>query len=210
MVQTSFFSFASTFIILALSTFTPVEARFGQEGKGNTINGIVQSTGCTQKFTLSGQAIVPLLAAPNPCQKLELADRIIALGTTDASCSAADKEKLLDAAMELVAAEKNFNEFSGNSDSVCLTAGLPKTPELQGILQFVDPRGPTQNNKGGAEATAAAAFNAKAKQILDAAKAAKKGPGSNGASMAQLLVVSVLFLFFLSVCVVLCSDCLQH
>jgi hypothetical protein len=192
MVQTSILSL-TTFILFSLTTLqiSTVEARIGVHVKSDPIDRLVQTTKCFKKFTLAGHFVGPLLGGSNPCQKLEVADKVIELGATDPTCTAEDKDKLLNAAMDFVAAEKNFGEFGLNADSVCLKAGLPKSPELQGILQFVDPRNePQRRNFGGPEQVAAEALNAKVQQILDAAKANKRGPGSNGASMAQLLVVS--------------------
>lgn len=72
-----------------------------------------------------------LLAAANPCAKLQLADKIIAeLGTGDDAIAAAKA---------VVAAEQNFNPFVVNVPSICSDPTLPTTAILRGIVPLVDP-----------------------------------------------------------------------
>ncbi|KAJ1553867.1 hypothetical protein HK096_006056 [Nowakowskiella sp. JEL0078] len=180
----------TTLSAVALSVFqlalaAPLEPRrFGQEqavSLGSKISAV--SSGCPSNgdgsLGFSGSEIKFLLAAADPCGKLTLADQV------------ALQRKLIQLiiaiAMQLVAAEKNFNPFATLLDSVCLKAGLPASIELQGILQKVDPRTTAPNNNDAALQTRAAVLNAKAESVLTAAQATGKGPGSGGKSMAQLL-----------------------
>jgi hypothetical protein len=72
-----------------------------------------------------------LLAAANPCAKLQLADKIIAeLGTGEDSITAAKG---------VVSAEQNFNPFVVNVPSICSDPILPTTAVLRGIVPLVDP-----------------------------------------------------------------------
>jgi hypothetical protein len=116
---------------------------------------------------------------------------------TTANCGEADKRKVFEAAVLLVSAEKNFNQFAGNKDSVCNDKNLPATASLKGLIQKVDPRVPGNNvpNAGGPEQAAAAIVNARAEQVKTATLAAGTAPGNNGKSMAELLAVSFLLLF---------------
>ncbi|KAJ1545847.1 hypothetical protein HK096_005897 [Nowakowskiella sp. JEL0078] len=176
--------------VLQLTSAAPLEARrFGQEqevGLGGKISAV--SSGCPSNgdgsLGFSGSEIKFLLAAADPCGKLTLADQVV---TTAKTCPTGPKEKIIAIAMELVAAEKNFNPFVTLLDSVCLTPGLPASVELQGILQKVDPRTTAPNNNDAALQSRAAALNAKAESVLAAAQASGKGPGSGGKSLAQLL-----------------------
>ncbi|KAJ1568831.1 hypothetical protein HK096_005155 [Nowakowskiella sp. JEL0078] len=186
-------SILSALAILQLASSAPLEARrFGQEqnvGLGAKISAV--SSGCPSNgdgsLGFSGSEIKFLLAAADPCGKLTLADQVVAKAKT---CPTGPKEKIISIAMELVAAEKNFNPFNTLLDSVCLTSNLPASVELQGILQKVDPRTTAPNNNDAALQKRAAALNAKAASVLAAAKAAGKGPGSGGKSMADLLAAN--------------------
>jgi hypothetical protein len=81
--------------------------------------------------TLAGSAISTLLAAANPCAKLQKADEIIAqLGTGADSVAAA---------IGLVAAEQNFNPFVVSIPSICSDPSLPATEILRGIVPLIDP-----------------------------------------------------------------------
>jgi len=108
------------------------EARFGQEG---LIQNLVQGLGAFgnpgQAGTLAGQTPGVLLAGANSCAKLQLADQIVAqLG---------DDQAVLDAAIALVAAEKNTNPFANIIPNICNDASLPATAALRGIVPLVDP-----------------------------------------------------------------------
>ncbi|KAJ3101613.1 hypothetical protein HDU97_001226 [Phlyctochytrium planicorne] len=171
-------------ILFAATVFTSVHARFAQEQLAK-LGEKIQAAGCggvASKF--SGQEISTLLAAADPCNKLTTADAVVAAVKADAACT--NKAKAIEAAMDLVVAEKNFNPFNGDKDSICTKAGLPASPELAGLLQLVDPRTVAPNNKDAALAAKAAAFNAKVASTLAAAKAAGKGPGSGGKSLADV------------------------
>lgn len=81
--------------------------------------------------TLAGSAISTLLAAANPCAKLQKADEIVAqLGNGSDSISAA---------IGLVAAEQNFNPFVVDIPSICSDPALPTTLVLRGVVPLVDP-----------------------------------------------------------------------
>ncbi|KAI8845552.1 hypothetical protein BC829DRAFT_348046, partial [Chytridium lagenaria] len=87
----------------------------------------------------SGQEIALLLAGASPCAKLEMADDLIVRAKASCGADTDAIEQAIDAAVDLVAAERNFNPFAGNLDTVCTTPGLPAQAELKGILQKVDP-----------------------------------------------------------------------
>ncbi|KAJ3178842.1 hypothetical protein HDU85_005035 [Gaertneriomyces sp. JEL0708] len=166
--------------------------RFGEEqkvGLGAKIS--AASQGCTGNgdaaLGFGGQEISTLLGAADPCGKLTLADAVVAKAKADCPPDAA--KKLIEAAMDLVHAEKNFNPFAGNEDSICLNPALPASPELRGIIQLVDPRTAPPNNNDAALAAAAAELNQKAAASLAAAKAAGTGPEFAG-SMADLIVAN--------------------
>ncbi|GKT92166.1 hypothetical protein Ct61P_10016 [Colletotrichum tofieldiae] len=80
--------------------------------------------------TLAGGIPSTLLGAADPCAKLELADKIAALG---------DGADVLDAAKGLVAAEQNFNPFATSVPNICGDASLPATEALRGIVPLIDP-----------------------------------------------------------------------
>ncbi|RKO88474.1 hypothetical protein BDK51DRAFT_39533 [Blyttiomyces helicus] len=168
--------------------------RFGQEQAVQLQSKLTAAIPHCQGFSsaagqIGGESIGTLLAAADPCNKLRTADAAVAAAKA-ASCDAQGLQIVLDAAMDLVHGEKNFNPFVTNLDGVCLDASLPVTPELRGIPPLVDPRISPQAFSiavpAGAQA-AAAKVNAATNQILAAAKAAGKGPGSS-VSVAQQLV----------------------
>ncbi|KAJ3111792.1 hypothetical protein HDU96_005340 [Phlyctochytrium bullatum] len=178
-----------TFLVLTASALlASVSARFGQE-QAVGLGGKVSASGCFRNGDptagFGGQEIQNLLAASNPCNKLSQADALVAAAQQACPGTAAFNQ-VLQAAMDLVAAERNFNPFAGNLDSVCADPSLPATPALRGIIQLVDPRTQAPNNNDPALAAAAAKVNAQAKQVLNAARKALKGPGASG-SMADLL-----------------------
>ncbi|KAJ9150286.1 hypothetical protein NKR23_g3698 [Pleurostoma richardsiae] len=113
---------------------TAVQARFGQE-QGNgaiaAISALSDLGQSGQAATLAGGSIQFLLAAANPCGKLQQADQIIAeLGTSD---------RAIAAARGLVAAEQNFNPFVVSIPSICSDTSLPATAELRGVVPLIDP-----------------------------------------------------------------------
>ncbi|CAK7242968.1 MAG: hypothetical protein STHCBS139747_004473 [Sporothrix thermara] len=111
-----------------------VSARFGQEqGNGaiTAINNLGDLGQPGQAATLAGGSIQFLLAAANPCGKLQQADQIIAeLGTSDAAVAAA---------RGLVAAEQNFNPFVVSIPSICSDPTLPVSEQLRGVVPLIDP-----------------------------------------------------------------------
>ncbi|RKO93316.1 hypothetical protein BDK51DRAFT_50011 [Blyttiomyces helicus] len=180
----------------ALADVGPVlfRRRFGQEQAVQLQTKLNSAIPHCQGFAASagvigGGSIGTLLAAADPCNKLKSADAAVAAAKA-ASCDAEGTKIVLEAAMDLVHGEKNFNPFVTNLDGVCLDASLPVTPELRGIPPLVDPRTTTPAGAitppAGAQAAAANA-NAATTAILNAAKAAGKGPGST-VSVAQQLV----------------------
>lgn len=108
------------------------EARFGQEQSvANIISSLSNFGNPGVAPTLAGATPGVLLAGANACDKLALADRVVAeLGNNKA---------VIDAAKKLVAAEKNFNPFAVSIPSICSDPALPATKELRGIVPLVDP-----------------------------------------------------------------------
>lgn len=108
------------------------EARFGQEQIPiAAIQAVTSGGGPGVAATLAGSAISTLLAAANPCAKLQKADEIVAqLGTGDDSIAAAKG---------LVAAEQNFNPFNVDIPSICSDPTLPTTAALRGVVPLIDP-----------------------------------------------------------------------
>ncbi|PMD31575.1 hypothetical protein L207DRAFT_572774 [Hyaloscypha variabilis F] len=105
------------------------EARFGQEQI--PIPAIASAPGGTsgEAQTLAGQSISTLLGAANPCAKLTQADLILSeLGSG-----------ALEAAIGLVAAEQNFNNFVVDIPSICNDPTLPTSLPLRGITPLIDP-----------------------------------------------------------------------
>ncbi|KAJ3095554.1 hypothetical protein HDU97_006812 [Phlyctochytrium planicorne] len=137
----------------------------------------LQEAGCGNLAAVFGNKEIPTLQAEaDPCDKIRLADSILAAAAK--ACPKSDAfDQVVDAAMDLTTAEKDFAPFIDGFDSVCLDKALPANPILQGLLQFVDPQD---------EDRATGIFIDKAQAVLDKAKAAKKGPGNGGKSMAQL------------------------
>ncbi|KAJ3111796.1 hypothetical protein HDU96_005344 [Phlyctochytrium bullatum] len=185
--------FTAIILFAASALFASVDARFGQE-QAVGLGAKLSASGCFRNGNptggFGGQEIQNLLAASDPCAKLRQADEVVA--AAQAACpGTAAFNQVVAAAMDLVVAERNFNPFAGNKDSVCTQANLPASAELQGLLQLVDPRTSDPNNKDPALAAAAASVNARSNQILDAAKAANTGPGNpQGLSMAELLAAN--------------------
>ncbi|RKF79099.1 hypothetical protein GcC1_049033, partial [Golovinomyces cichoracearum] len=138
----------TSFIVLILTTLA--EARFGQENGNGAIEKITALGDLGQPgqaATLAGGSIGLLLAAANPCKKLERADEIVeALG---------DSERVIEAARGLAAAEINFNPFATSVPSICAEPSLPKTEALRGVAPLIDPAvvGSETENKNSAEST---------------------------------------------------------
>ncbi|PGH19681.1 hypothetical protein AJ80_03836 [Polytolypa hystricis UAMH7299] len=137
---------------------------FGQEQ--NPIGAItdVQGGEPGAAATIGGAAISDLLGGANPCDKLTRADQILAeLG---------NGQDAIDAAIGLVAAEKNTNPFvNGNVPTVCGDPTLPQNAILRGITPLIDP-----------DATNAAVANALSAQTLGSPL------NADGLSVADLLV----------------------
>ena len=98
--------------------------RFGQE---NAVQNIIQALGGGAASTLAGQSISTLLAGSSACDKLSLADQVLALPGVDAVAALA-------AAKALVAAEKNFNPFAVSIPTICDNPALPASIQLRGIV----------------------------------------------------------------------------
>ncbi|KAK8075859.1 hypothetical protein PG997_010522 [Apiospora hydei] len=118
---------AALAILLAVA-----EARFGQEGAvQNAIQSLSSFGEPGQAGTFAGQTPGVLLAAADPCAKLELADKIVT--------SLGNDPEVLKGAAQLVQAEQNFNPFNVKVPNICDDASLPATAELRGIIPLVDP-----------------------------------------------------------------------
>ncbi|KAJ3199946.1 hypothetical protein HDU67_002398 [Dinochytrium kinnereticum] len=183
-------------LVTALQATLFVEARFQDQGRtvqlGRKIAAAVQAGNCINSGDASlgfgGREIGLLNGGGNACGKLELADRVVAAAKKSCAGSETSRRLIIEAAMDLVAAEKNFNPFTSNKDQVCLEEGFPASEELKGIIQFVDPRTSGPNNRDAAVNARASALNQKAADILAAAKAAGNGPGNpDNLTMAELL-----------------------
>lgn len=108
------------------------EARFGQEQVPIAAISALSNFGSSgQAATLAGQSISFLLAAANPCGKLQQADLIVQTLGTD--------PQVIAAARGLAGAEQNFNPFVVSVPSICSDASLPATAELRGVVPLVDP-----------------------------------------------------------------------
>ncbi|CZR55797.1 related to circumsporozoite protein precursor [Phialocephala subalpina] len=118
---------------LLLSALAAIaEARFGQEQVPIPAISALSNFGSSgQAATLAGQSISFLLAAANPCGKLQQADLIVQTLGTD--------PQVIAAARGLAGAEQNFNPFVVSVPSICSDASLPATAELRGVVPLVDP-----------------------------------------------------------------------
>ncbi|KAI5782382.1 hypothetical protein DFH27DRAFT_519285 [Peziza echinospora] len=148
-----------SFVLLALLPAL-AHARFGQE---NAVQNIIQALGGGAASTLAGQSISTLLAGSSACDKLSLADQVLALTGVDAVAALA-------AAKALVAAEKNFNPFAVSIPTICDNPALPASIQLRGIVPKIDPA-----------VDGAAAINALSATTLNAPL------NANGRSVADLL-----------------------
>lgn len=121
---------SKAFVITAL--LATAQARFGQEGSVQSIISALGNFGNPGEApTLAGATPGVLLAGANACDKLTLADKIVATLGND--------PQVIAAAAQLVAAEKNFNPFVVSVPAICSDVNLPATPELRGIVPLVDP-----------------------------------------------------------------------
>ncbi|KAK8121667.1 hypothetical protein PG984_010337 [Apiospora sp. TS-2023a] len=169
---------AALAILLAVA-----EARFGQEGAvQNAIQGLSSFGQPGSAGSLAGQTPSVLLAAADPCAKLELADKIVTTLGND--------PEVIKGAKELVAAEQNFNPFNVKVPNICADASLPATAELRGIVSKVDPAvdGAAQANQD-ATKSLTTPFDASGKSVADIMKAngftnfaAKGGAAAGGAA----------------------------
>ncbi|XXH05409.1 hypothetical protein Hte_011835 [Hypoxylon texense] len=108
------------------------EARFSQEQiPVSAVTALSNFGNPGEAATLGGAVPGVLLAAADPCAKLELADKIVSTLGNDA--------QVIAAAQNLVAAEQNFNPFAVSVPNICGDATLPATEELRGIVPLVDP-----------------------------------------------------------------------
>ncbi|KAI8895865.1 hypothetical protein BC833DRAFT_507365, partial [Globomyces pollinis-pini] len=123
--------------------------------------------------SLGGQVPSTLLGGADPCEKLRLADTVVAAKPGDAA--------VLQAARELINAEANFNNFQQAGPKFCNDPTLPVTPELRGVLAVVSDEGVQQKFGANGGATA--------QQINDIAKASVTTPlAADGKSVGQLFI----------------------
>ncbi|KAI8843142.1 hypothetical protein BC829DRAFT_297170 [Chytridium lagenaria] len=182
---------AST-LLFSLNLPSSVNARFGQEREAN-LGPKVEASGCRKSpgdkaLGFGGQEIAKLLAGAGACDKVKMADDLLAAARTECENDAPAFANVVAAAMDLLGAEKNFNPFNGNLDAICTDATLPVNEVLRGIIPKVDPRQADPNNGDQALSGRAQALNTRATAILAAAKAAGKGPGAPaGVSIADLV-----------------------
>ncbi|KAK7961585.1 uncharacterized protein PG986_002410 [Apiospora aurea] len=156
------------------------EARFGQEGAvQNAIQSLSSFGEPGQAGTFAGQTPSVLLAAADPCAKLELADKIVT--------SLGNDPEVLKGAAQLVQAEQNFNPFNVKVPNICDDVSLPATAELRGIIPLVDPDvdgAADENQKSATSLTTP--FDAAGKSVADIMKAngfsnfAAKGAAAGG------------------------------
>jgi len=121
--------FIKALVVAAFSLLAA--ARFDQEGAVESI--IAAATGGAPGVsdTLAGASPGVLLAGANACDKLTLADQIVAqLNGSDSA---------IEAAQALVNAEKNFNPFAQDIPTICSDPTLPTTAVLRGITPKIDP-----------------------------------------------------------------------
>lgn len=134
--------------ILISALLAVAQARFGQEQVPIAAISAVQGGDPGAAATIAGAAISDLLGGANSCDKLATADQIVAElgGGADA----------IQAAIGMVAAEKNFNPFAADIPTICDDPSLPATPELRGITPLIDP---AVNNAADANALSAQTQN---------------------------------------------------
>ncbi|KAK2023013.1 hypothetical protein LX32DRAFT_165815 [Colletotrichum zoysiae] len=167
-------------LILISAILACVEARFGQENVPSAAVAALQAGSPGEAATLSGSVPGTLLGAADPCAKLQLADKIAALGTGD---------DVLAAAKGLVAAEQNFNPFATSVPSICGDPSLPATEALRGIVPLVDPAvGGSDTENANSKASLTNPFDATGLSVADVMKAqgfsnfTVKGEAAGGAA----------------------------
>ncbi|KAK2042667.1 hypothetical protein LZ31DRAFT_351851 [Colletotrichum somersetense] len=167
-------------LILISAILACVEARFGQENVPSAAVASLQAGSPGEAATLSGSVPGTLLGAADPCAKLQLADKIAALGTGD---------DVLAAAKGLVAAEQNFNPFATSVPSICGDPSLPATEALRGIVPLVDPSvGGSDTENANSKASLTNPFDATGLSVADVMKAqgfsnfTVKGQAAGGAA----------------------------
>ncbi|KAI8843140.1 hypothetical protein BC829DRAFT_401143 [Chytridium lagenaria] len=186
-------------MLFAFATLaSTVDARFQQEQLVQ-LGQKVQASGCRKSpgdnaLGFGGQEISLLLAAASPCAKLKMADDLIEAAKKECENDGPAFKKIIDAAMDLVAAERNFNPVNADArDTICTDPAFPSNPILRGIVPKVDPRtaAPGSNNQNFVQG--AQTVNRIGADILTAAKAAGRGPGAAAdVSVADLVFVSFL------------------
>ncbi|KAI8843143.1 hypothetical protein BC829DRAFT_401152 [Chytridium lagenaria] len=147
----------------------------------------LQASGCRKSpgdnaLGFGGQEISLLLAAASPCAKLKMADDLIEAAKKECENDGPAFKKIIDAAMDLVAAERNFNPVNADArvPVICTDPAFPSNPILRGIVPKNFVQGAQTVNRIGAD-------------ILTAAKAAGRGPGAAAdVSVADLVFVSFL------------------
>ncbi|KAK5100245.1 hypothetical protein LTR70_001767 [Exophiala xenobiotica] len=141
--------------------FTHTHARFGQEVLAAIVAiRDVQGGAPGVAPTIAGAAISDLLAGTNACDKLKRGDQILAeLGEGDDAVAAA---------IDMVAAEKNFNPFAQDIPTIRSDATLPQNAKLRGITPLIDPavRGADVANAL-SDQTKGAPLNADGKSVAD-------------------------------------------
>ena len=100
------------------------EARFNQEQILIPAISNIQRGPSGVASAITGGAISDLLGAANACAKLQRGDQILAELGTGADTVAA--------AIGIVAAEKNFNNFVASQPTICSDPTLPKSQVLRG------------------------------------------------------------------------------
>ncbi|OJD34306.1 uncharacterized protein BKCO1_2400029 [Diplodia corticola] len=121
--------FSKTLLTVCLAVLA--EARFGQEQVPIQAISDVQGGAAGEAATIAGAAVSDLLGGANACDKLQRADEIVAKLGTGADA--------MQAAIGMVAAEKNFNNFVADKPTVCSDPTLPTTQALRGITPLIDP-----------------------------------------------------------------------
>ncbi|KAF2502611.1 hypothetical protein BU16DRAFT_448160 [Lophium mytilinum] len=117
--------------ILIAALVAMAQARFGQEQIPIAAIAAVKGGAPGQAPTIAGAAVSDLLGAANACAKLVRADQIITeLGTGADSIAAA---------IGMVSAEKNFNNFATDIPTICNDPTLPASKQLRGITPLIDP-----------------------------------------------------------------------
>lgn len=150
---------SKAFLVSALIAYA--EARFGQEQTPvQFITALSNFGNPGEAATLAGGVPGVLLAAANPCAKLELADKIVTTLGTDPA--------VISGAIQLVAAEQNFNPFVVSVPNICGDATLPATAELRGVIPLIDPAvvGSDLENANSA-ASVTTPFDATGKSVAD-------------------------------------------